>query len=865
MKQHQINTIAWLINIAALIAICFFPCTATAQSMAQSDRALKEFVMLNNSGGNKSEMYRALQTCYQGYINIVKSNYQGDDYNQARESLKIIYPYLQSAAGYYSQINNQRMATFFACAYVDMPMLDAFRDERFSHDSYYPTIVYFAASNSFNSGDYEAAIKYYEEYLKTGEQGKRKNAYGYLYKACVKAEKMDTASSILEKAVADYPNDFDMLSLAINAAIDIKDYNRLSGYVNKALQLHPNNPDVLNIQGKMYEETGDFESALKVYEKMKQMNPRSLSITEHLALNTYNLGVMYYNKSSLEEEPSRSKKLRATSNDYFTKASKILSEILLSNPTSIKYTQALAIAYSCTNNSKQLDATNFKLQALGSEKVSQNAVPSLVGFNDKTAMGGNGGDVAQSRPQSSQMQQETTADYPGADNDIPLYSVYAKQYIEEQLKQWQSKDPYETVSEYKKRVNNETKKAKVEELQKSAEREYINRYAHTPRYDEMRLMPYDSEHQAFLIVSAYGNMVVPVSRERNEAKIFQNSWRGMQFKDAQYYIDGDSLALASLTFVTPSGTSYKYDNKKALEYIETQVEVDLAQVDYSDISTPGHKGGNKAKIGKKKIAIGTSDVDKNIPQARNVNANTFAVIIANEKYEHVPDVGMAMNDGNIFAKYCHQTLGVPDANVRMYQNATYGSMINAVRDIQNISKAYNGDIKVIFYYAGHGIPDERTKDAYLLPVDADGRQMAVCYSLKNLYGELSALGAKHVVVFLDACFSGSTADGGNLMAAARGVALKPKKEAPQGNMVVFSAASDAETAFPYEEQGHGMFTYYLLKKLQETKGGATLKEIGDYIIRNVREKSVVVNRKPQTPTVLPSASVSSTWQTMTLK
>lgn len=851
--------------IIIVIAIGLFPFTATGQSVEQSDVALKEFVRLNNSGGNKTEMYRALQTCYQGYINVIKTNSQGADYNQARESLKIIYPYLQNAAGYYSQNNDQRMATFFARAYVDMPMLDAFRDEPFAHDNYYPTIVYFAASNTFNAGDYEAAIKYYNEYLKTGEQTKRKNAYGYLYKACIKADNPALASTILESAVANYPNDFDMLSLAINAAIDSKDYIRLSGYVNKALQLRPNNPDLLNIQGKMYEDTRDFENALKVYEKMKQQNPRSLSVTEHIALNTYNLGVMYYNKASLEEDPSKSKKLRATSNEYFTKASTILSEILLSNPTSIKYMQALAIAYSCTNNTKQLDATNFKLQALGTAKVAPNAIPSLVGFNDKTAMGGSGRDLAQSRPQPDPKQQESSVEQSVSDNSTPRYSVYAKQYIEQQLKEWQAKDPYETVTEYKKRVNNETQKIKVSELQKSAEREYIRRYAHTPRYDELKLMPYDAENQAFLIVSAYGNMVVPVSRERNEAKIFQNSWNGMQFKDAQYYIDGDSLALASLTFVTPSGTSYKYDNKKALEYIETQVNVDLAQVDFSDLSVSGNQGGNKSRISKKKISIGTSDVDKNIPTTKNVNANTFAVIIANEKYDFVPDVGMALNDGTIFAKYCHQTLGVPDANVRMYQNATYGSMINAVRDIQNIAKAYNGDIQVIFYYAGHGIPDERTKDAYLLPVDADGRQMAVCYSLKNLYGELSALGAKNVVVFLDACFSGSTADGGNLMAAARGVALKPKKEAPQGNMVVFSAASDAETAFPYEEQGHGMFTYYLLKKLQESKGGATLKEIGDYIIRNVREKSVVINRKPQTPTVLPSASVSSTWQTMTLK
>ena len=475
MKPYQFYKMIY--NIIIAIAICLFPLIATAQSVEQSDMALKEFVRLNNSGGNKADMYRALQTCYQGYINIVKSNSREADYNQARESLKIIYPYLQNAAGYYSQNNDQRMATFFARAYVDMPMLDAFRDEQFAHDNYYPTIVYFAASNTFNAGDYEAAIKYYNEYLKTGEQTKRKNAYGYLYKACIKADNPALASTILESAVTNYPNDFDMLSLAINAAIDGKDYIRLSGYVTKALQLRPNNPDLLNIQGKMYEDTRDFENALKVYEKMKQLNPRSMSVTEHIALNTYNLGVMYYNKASLEEEPSKSKKLRATSNDYFTKASTILSEILLSNPTSIKYMQALAIAYSCTNNTKQLDATNFKLQALGSSKVAQNTIPSLVGFNDKTAMGGSGREFAQSRPhQPEPKQQESTVEPSVDDNRAPRYSVYAKQYIEQQLKEWQAKDPYETVTEYKKRVNNDTQNTKVSELQKSAEREYIRRY-----------------------------------------------------------------------------------------------------------------------------------------------------------------------------------------------------------------------------------------------------------------------------------------------------------------------------------------------------------------------------------------------------
>ena len=54
-----------------------------------------------------------------------------------------------------------------------------------------------------------------------------------------------------------------------------------------------------------------------------------------------------------------------------------------------------------------------------------------------------------------------------------------------------------------------------------------------------------------------------------------------------------------------------------------------------------------------------------------------------------------------------------------------------------------------------------------------------------------------------------------MLASARGVAIKVKQTIPVGNMVVFTAAQGDETAYPYKEEEHGLFTYYLLKKLQE--------------------------------------------------
>jgi uncharacterized caspase-like protein len=131
--------------------------------------------------------------------------------------------------------------------------------------------------------------------------------------------------------------------------------------------------------------------------------------------------------------------------------------------------------------------------------------------------------------------------------------------------------------------------------------------------------------------------------------------------------------------------------------------------------------------------------------------------------------------------------------------------------------------------------------------------------VSRLYKELADLNARSVLVLMDACFSGAQRGDGMLMAA-RGVAIKAKASAPQGKMVVMTAASGDETAFPYAEKGHGMFTYFLLQKLHDTKGNCTLGELGDYIKTNVRQQSVVVNRKPQTPTISHSPAIADSWR-----
>lgn len=257
--------------------------------------------------------------------------------------------------------------------------------------------------------------------------------------------------------------------------------------------------------------------------------------------------------------------------------------------------------------------------------------------------------------------------------------------------------------------------------------------------------------------------------------------------------------------------------------------------------------------------IDTSQGINKAPYTGKKSENTFALIIANEEYEMAGNVAMATNDGLAVKEYFSKTFGLTDKQILYYPNATFGKMVKAIRDVKSIAQAYNGKINLIVYYAGHGIPDNATKNAYLMPVDADGSDPSVCYSLRRVYDEIDAMHLNQCVVLLDACFSGAQRDG-DMIIAARGVAIKAKKEKPKGSTIIMSATSDEQTAFSYEEQKHGLFTYFFLKCLQENKGKVTLGELADYISKNVSQQSVLINGKKQTPSIIVPDGMENDWR-----
>lgn len=341
-------------------------------------------------------------------------------------------------------------------------------------------------------------------------------------------------------------------------------------------------------------------------------------------------------------------------------------------------------------------------------------------------------------------------------------------------------------------------------------------------------------------------------------------------------------------YVSPGNTYYLKVVYSNFVWTVTQVDRSIGQREFNEIKDKSDKvfnieeevqnrpvnSINTTAVNQVKIAPvqskPKSDVDQNIPTGAKENPYRFALIIGNEDYKSFQtdlksevNVDFAKNDADVFKEYCQKSLGIPERNITFLVNATAGQMNQAITKICLLIQKTNGNGEAIIYYAGHGLPDESSKEAYLVPVDVNGSNLSQAVKLKDLYSKLSEFPSKRITVFLDACFSGGARNQG--LVAARGVKVKPKEETLKGNIVVFSASSGEESSMPFIDKQHGLFTYFLLKKMQESNCDIDYKKLFEYIKEKVGLESILVNSKEQNPQLILSPDIQSSWENWTLK
>jgi len=216
------------------------------------------------------------------------------------------------------------------------------------------------------------------------------------------------------------------------------------------------------------------------------------------------------------------------------------------------------------------------------------------------------------------------------------------------------------------------------------------------------------------------------------------------------------------------------------------------------------------------VSVAKSDVDLLPAIKTKSNRNAYAVVIGVEQYrQKLPRADFAASDASLVSEYLAKVMGVPEKNIvtLINENATKSDFEkNIERWLPNNSEK---DSSVFIYFSGHGAPNAKTGDAYLVPYDGDPAYIAETgYSLDRLYNALGRLEVKEIVVVVDSCFSGA----GGRSVLAKGVkplVMSVSLPAIRKNMTVLTASAGNQISSAYDEKGHGLFTYFFLKGIKE--------------------------------------------------
>ncbi|UPT72471.1 MAG: caspase family protein [Elusimicrobiota bacterium] len=240
-----------------------------------------------------------------------------------------------------------------------------------------------------------------------------------------------------------------------------------------------------------------------------------------------------------------------------------------------------------------------------------------------------------------------------------------------------------------------------------------------------------------------------------------------------------------------------------------------------------------------------SDVDSPTRRGQE-RPNDFALVIGIEEYQNVPKADWGVRDAKTVRRHL-EAIGFEPRNVvsLVGQQATGGKLKSYLEEW--LPRNVNENSTLFVYYSGHGAPDPKNGDAYLVPWDGDPKYLkSTALPLSKLYADLGKTKAKRVIVALDACFSG--AGGRSVLAPGARPLVAKAADVPAGErLTVLAAASGDEITGGLDEQGHGLFTYYLLKGLGEGKRSA--KALAEYLTPKVQDEARRQNRE-QTPKLM---------------
>ena len=201
-------------------------------------------------------------------------------------------------------------------------------------------------------------------------------------------------------------------------------------------------------------------------------------------------------------------------------------------------------------------------------------------------------------------------------------------------------------------------------------------------------------------------------------------------------------------------------------------------------------------------------------------AQSHALVIGINDYEHVSGLAHAQNDANAFARVLQEQFEFNKDNLTLLtdDDATKDEIRRAfMRYAQD--RVVGRDDRIVVFFAGHGhtVPAHRGEIGFLLPVDGDPSDLSTLIRWDELTRNADLIPAKHMFFVMDACYGGLALT--RIPVQTGGMRFLRDMLQRFSRQVLTAGKADETVADANGPRpGHSLFTGHLLDALE---GGAT--------------------------------------------
>lgn len=253
--------------------------------------------------------------------------------------------------------------------HTGVPDLQMFSEDKpFIKDTVFYQIRYYTALAYERSDSIVKAMEIFEQLKDKGYEEIFVNQHlSDLYK-----EQKDTVNYLrtLEEGYKRYPNEFFFLGNLINFYIFNNEEQKGIDYLNKAIELDPNNAQYYNVKGSVMETLNRTEEAAEYYDKALTLNPTLMEAFNNKGRMIYNEAYKLEDKSVSTRDPQGSAKLKAAALEkykeslpYFEKAAE-LKPTNMENLVLLRSIYYRLLSVDTKTYQSKYDEINAKIKAL---------------------------------------------------------------------------------------------------------------------------------------------------------------------------------------------------------------------------------------------------------------------------------------------------------------------------------------------------------------------------------------------------------------------------------------------------------------------------------------------------------------------